>query len=91
MKITIAHLIVLAAFSFGSAAMADTGMKDESQPAATEAGQATAAPAEQPQSAPVHSTSTTQIHPGMPRPMNLDLRHCLDLADNLAIARCANE
>lgn len=88
MKITIAHLIVLAAFSFGSAALADTGMKGESQPAAKETEPVLAAPAEDSRPAPRRLPS---IVAGADRPKDLDLRHCLDLTDNLAIARCAYE
>ncbi|MBU0620980.1 MAG: hypothetical protein KJ795_03940 [Gammaproteobacteria bacterium] len=93
MKNTIASLIVVAAFSFGSAAFAENGMNDEAQPAAAEVEQVQveqvmAEPIEESRPAMKHSSSTMA---GADRPKDLDLRHCLDLADNVAIARCAYE
>ncbi|MFH0934571.1 MAG: hypothetical protein V1879_05140 [Pseudomonadota bacterium] len=88
MKNTIASLIVVAAFSFGSAAFAENGMNDEAQPAAAEVEQVMAEPIEESRPAMKHSSSTMA---GADRPKDLDLRHCLDLADNVAIARCAYE
>lgn len=88
MKNTIVNLIVVAAFSFSSAAIADTGMNDESQSVVAEVEQVAAASTEKSQPATKHTLSTMA---GADRPKNLDLRHCLELEDNLAIARCAYE
>lgn len=41
--------------------------------------------------APAKVPKMLKLEAGKPRPQNMDLRHCLDLKDNKAIAKCAGE
>lgn len=41
--------------------------------------------------APAKVPKMLKLEAGKPRPKNLDLRHCLNLKDNKAIAKCAGE
>jgi hypothetical protein len=104
MKNTIINLIAVVAVSFSSAAFAAEEMGDKAQPpaaqpvaAASAVPPATAAEATSsvpaPESDPAMKRSTsrkfTKASPA--RPKDLDLRHCLELDNNPAIARCARE
>ena len=51
----------------------------------------TAPIAAQPTQPPLKLSETTKQSSKPARPKNLDLRHCLDLEDNAAIAKCAGE
>jgi hypothetical protein len=103
MKDTIVNLIVLAALSFSDAALAAGEPGGKAQPAAAEP--VTAASAV-PTATVVESTPTASAKKPQPatrptsgkhtrakavRPKDLDLRHCLELDNNPAIARCAHE
>lgn len=103
MKNTITNLIAVVAVSFGSAAFAvgEEGAQARSMaipapaasavPPATVVESTTAAPAERPQPAAKPSTSGKRAKARAVRPKDLDLRHCLELDNNPAIARCARE
>jgi hypothetical protein len=101
MKNTITNLIAVVAVSLVSAAFAAGETESPAQPtaampapAASAAAPATAvestsaAPAEQPRPEAKRAPSrrATKV-----RPKDMDLRHCLDLDSNPAIARCAYE
>jgi len=103
MKNTITNLIVVAALSISGTAFAAEEMGSRQQPAATQPAAAastvppatvvestTAAPAEEPQPTTERSTSGKRAARTV-RPKDLDLRHCLELDNNPAIARCARE
>jgi hypothetical protein len=103
MKNTITNLIAVVAVSFSSAAFAAEEMENKAQspavqpaaatsavPPATVTESTTATPAEQPQPAATGSTSDKRAK-AKRRPKDMDLRHCLELDDNPAIARCAYE
>ncbi len=98
MKNTITNLIVVAVLSISGAAFAAEEMESKPQPAATQPAAAasavpaatvvettTAAAAEEPQPTSKRAKAKTV------RPKDLDLRHCLELDNNPAIARCARE
>lgn len=100
MKTTIMNLIVVTALSFSAVALAaEMGSKTQ-HPAAN-----TVAPAMPPAPAAVSAAPSAQAsQPGLqpstpPKPAkaksarskSLDLRHCLDLETNAAIAKCAGE
>ncbi len=103
MKNTITNLIVVAALSNSGAAfaageeeaparsMAIPAPAASAVPPATVVESTTAAPAEEPQPTAKPSTSTKRTKAGAARPKDLDLRHCLELDNNPAIARCARE
>lgn len=102
MKNTITNLIVAAALSISGAAFAasEEGPQARSMaipaPAASAVPPATVvesktAPAEKPQPAAKPSTSAKRAKARAVRPKDLDLRHCLELDNNPAIARCARE
>jgi hypothetical protein len=103
MKDTIANLIVVAALSISGTAFAagEEGTQSRSMaipapaasavPPATVVESTTAAPAEKPQPAAKPSTSGKRAKARAVRPKDLDLRHCLELDNNPAIARCARE
>ncbi len=98
----IANLVVLTALSFSGAALAageeaSTAPAPAVQPAVT-------APATPPTSAESAPPATAQKPQGTTerstprrgkkqkvRPKDLDLRHCLELENNAAIAKCAGE
>lgn len=85
MKTAIANVIVIAALSLNGAALAaeETGgteLKLQQQLPPT-------SPAETPQ--PAVKSPTPEK--GMPRPKDLDLRHCLELKTDAEIAKCAGE
>lgn len=67
-------------------ALAQEGMEEQPAVPAAEA----AAPAGEPAPA-AKPAEEPRPFPAGERPKDLDLRHCLDLGDNLAIARCAHE
>ncbi len=85
-----AIMIVVTALSFSSAALAAGETESTAQPpAAKSEAPATAAeqaPAAQPVSKPVQRKRAKRAHP-----KSADLRHCLDLKTNAAIAKCAGE
>ncbi len=101
MRSIIKSLIVVTALSFSGTALAAGEMVSQAQPApaqpvaaasavpATVAESTPAAPAKKPQ--PAMKRSTSGKHAKGPRPKNLDLRHCLELESNAAIAKCAGE
>lgn len=103
MKSTIVDLIVVAALSFSGAVLAAGETENKAQPpAAQPVAAASAVPATATGSTP--ATSAKESHPAMkhsisgkhakakqPRSKNLDLRHCLELESNAAIAKCAGE
>lgn len=60
-------------------------------PQTTTAKPAPAAPAKEPQPAVKRSASSKSAEAKPPRSKNLDLRHCLELENNAAIAKCAGE
>lgn len=89
MKIAATVFFTLSVFSLATPAHAATD--EETRPAAVTAPVSeqaevtvteTPAPAATPKVMPKHI-------PAGERPRDLDLRHCLDLGDNAAIARCA--
>lgn len=95
MKTTIVNLIVVTALSFSGAALAagETGGKVQ-PPAAQPAAPASAVPpapvqAPQPAAKPTAPAKPAEAKP--PRSKTLDLRHCLDLENDAAIAKCAGE
>lgn len=103
MKNTITNLIAVAALSINGAAFAagEEGTQARSMaipapaasavPAATVVESTSAAPAQEPQPAAKRSTSGKRAKTRAVRPKDLDLRHCLELDSNPAIARCARE
>jgi len=103
MKNTIINLIVVVALSISGAAFAagEEGPQARSTavpapaasavPATTVVESTTAAPAEKPEPAAKPSTSSKRAKASAVRPKDLDLRHCLELDNNPAIARCARE
>lgn len=104
MKNTIVNPIVVAALLFSGVALAAGEMENKAQPAATQpvaaasavppatAAEATSpAAAQKPQPAMKHSTSGKHHKAKQPRSKSLDLRHCLELETNIAIAKCAGE
>jgi hypothetical protein len=104
MKNTIINLIAVVALSISGAAFAADEMQNRQQPAATQpapaasavpattvVGSKTTVPAEKPQPAAKPSTSGKRAKASAVRPKDLDLRHCLELDNNPAIARCARE
>lgn len=104
MKDTIVNLIVLAALSFSDAALAAGEPGGKAQPGAAQpVASASAVPAaavvestppaaaKEPQPATKRSTSNKRAKARTVRPKDLDLRHCLELDNNPAIARCAHE
>lgn len=96
MKTTIVNLIVVTALSFSAVApAAEMGSKTQHPapamppaPAAVSAA-ATSAQASQPGLQP--STPPKPAKAKSARSKSLDLRHCLDLETNAAIAKCAGE
>lgn len=85
MKISANVLFLVLALPLVS--LAQEGMKEQPAaptPAEESVPAETAAPAAKPVAAPRHI-------PAGERPRDLDLRHCLNLGDNAAIARCAYE
>lgn len=95
MKTTIVNLIVVTALSFSGAALAagETGDKAQS-PAAKAATPVSAVPpapvqAPQPAAKPTAPAKPAEAKP--PRSKTLDLRHCLDMENDAAIAKCAGE
>lgn len=98
MKNTITNLIAVVALSISGAAFAAGETESKSQPtAAMPAPAASAVPAatvvESASAAPAEKSQSTakRAKAGTFRPKNMDLRHCLELDDNPAIARCARE
>ncbi|BBJ00335.1 hypothetical protein FGKAn22_20270 [Ferrigenium kumadai] len=95
MKTTIMNVIVVAALSFSGAALAAAETAGKVQtPAAPPAAPASAVPpapaqAAQPAAKPLAPAKHAKAK--KPRPKNLDLRHCLDLETDAAIAKCAGE
>jgi hypothetical protein len=100
MRSTIKNLIVVTALSFSGAALAAGEMASQAQPApaqpaaastvpATVAESTPAAAAKKPQ--PAMKRSTSGKHAKALHPKNLDLRYCLELETNAAIAKCAGE
>lgn len=101
MKNTIINLIVVAALSICGAAFAagEEGSQSRSMaipapaasavPPATVVEPASPAPAEKPQAAAKRTASGKRA--AKVRPKDMDLRHCLELDSNPAIARCAHE
>ncbi|WP_435627458.1 hypothetical protein [Candidatus Ferrigenium straubiae] len=92
MKTTIANLIVVAALSFSGAALSAEEAKGKiqppvAQPAAT-AKPAAPAPVQEPQP---EAKPSTPAKAKSSRSKNLDLRHCLELENDAAIAKCAGE
>ncbi len=104
MKNTITNLIAVAVLSIGGAAFAADEMQSRQQsaapkpapaasavPATTVVESTTATPAEEPQPTAKRPTSGERAKARAVRPKDLDLRHCLELDNNPAIARCARE
>ena len=106
MKSTITNLIAVAALLVSGAAIAAGEPESNAQPPAVQppVTQPAAASSVQPASAPASTEaasaqesqpamkrSTSGKHATTVRPKNLDLRHCLDLESNAAIAKCAGE
>jgi hypothetical protein len=93
MKNTIINLIAVVAVSFSGTAFAAEEIESKPQPAAA----ASAVPAATVvESAPAESAE--RLQPAAKRakartfrPKDMDLRHCLELDGNPAIARCARE
>lgn len=97
MKTTIMNLIVVSALSFSGTALSAEEAKGKIPPPATQPAASTAPPATgsappapvqepQPEAKPA---APAKAKP--PRPKNLDLRHCLDMETDAAIAKCAGE
>lgn len=103
MKNTIVNLIVVATLAFCGAALAAGETESKAPPsAASPVAAASAVPATTVESTPPAPVQKTQPSPkgstsgksAQAKPMrakDLDLRHCLDLENNAAIAKCANE
>ena len=103
MKNTIVNLIVVAALLISGAALAAVEMASKAQPPAAQPAAASAvppataaesikpAPAKEPQPLLQHSTSSKHAKAKPIRSKSLDLRHCLELTSNAAIAKCAGE
>lgn len=93
MNSTIPNLIVVAALSLATSALAATEDKTPAPPATAETSgvPATAAAPQQPRPTEKRLAAGKRPKAKGPRPKNLDLRHCLELKDGLAIARCAGE
>ncbi len=100
MKTTIANLIVVAALSFSGTAFSAEEAKGSIQTPAQPAAPASAVPpvptAKPAAPAPVQEPQSEAKPPAPaqekpPRSKNLDLRHCLDLESDAAIAKCAGE
>lgn len=95
------NLIVVTAFSFSIAANAaeEVAGKEAAapQPVAASAVQPAPAaapalaPVQKPEASPVRSTAGKPAKARGVRSKSLDLRHCLDLDSNAAIAKCAGE
>lgn len=95
MKTTIVNLIVVTALSFSGAALAAGETGSKVQPAAAKpAAPASAvppAPVQSPQPAAKTTAPAKPAEAKPPRSKTLDLRHCLDLENDAAIAKCAGE
>ncbi len=101
MKTTILSLLVVMALSFSGTVFAAAQAGGKAQPAeakplpASAVPPAAAAKPATPAQAPEHAlkpstpAKSATTKPG--RAKNLDLRHCLDLETNAAIAKCAGE
>lgn len=102
MKTTIMNLIVAMALSFSGVALAAEKMESKAQPLAakpvtpasavppaTTAGSVPPAQAPQPELGPSTPDKPAKAKPA--RSKSLDLRHCLDLETDAAIAKCAGE
>lgn len=79
-------LAVMALSCCGMAFAADTEMKVEKA-----ADEAPKMEKPMPQKNAKEPTDGVKLKAGEPRPKDLDMRHCLDLKDNAAIAKCAGE
>jgi hypothetical protein len=103
MKNTIVKSIVVAALLISGAALAAGETGNKAQPTATQPAAASAvppataaesiqpAPAKEPQPTLKRSTSSKHAKAKPSRSKSLDLRHCLELTSNAAIANCAGE
>ncbi len=104
MKTTIVNLTVVAALSFTHCAFGAGEAESKTPPPASPpaaAASAVAAPeatpaapaqkAEKAEAVAKPSTSVKRTKARTERPKNLDLRHCLELESNAAIAKCAGE
>jgi hypothetical protein len=104
MKTTIVNLIVATTMAFSGTALAAGETESKVQPPAaspvaaasavqpaTTAESTPPAPAPKPQHAPKDSTTVKSAKTKPMRAKDLDLRHCLDLENNAAIAKCAGE
>ncbi len=107
MKKTIVNLTVVAALSFTHCAFGAGEVESKTPPASppAAAASAVAAPIAAPETTPAApaqkaekaeavakpSTSVRRTKARTERPKNLDLRHCLELESNAAIAKCAGE
>lgn len=103
MKSTILNLIAVAALFFNWTAQAAEEMERKAQPPAQPVATASAvppattpvstppAPAQKPQPSVKRSTPSKHAKAKMMRSKDLDLRHCLELESNVAIAKCAGE
>ncbi len=103
MKSTIVNLTVVAALSFTRCAFGAGEVESKTPPASPPAAAAPAvvvpeaapaAPAQKAEKAEAvakPSTSVKRTKARTERPKNLDLRHCLELESNAAIAKCAGE
>lgn len=95
MKTAIMNLAVVTALSFSGTAIAAEQMGGKAQsPAVQPAAGALAvpsAPAQEPSPASKSSAPAKPARAKPPRSKALDLRHCLDLEANAAIAKCAGE
>lgn len=104
MKKISVNLIVGAALLCSGAALAAGEMESKTQSPAVKAVTAASAvlpasateatppaAAQKPQPTMKHSTSGKHHKAKLPRSKSLDLRHCLELETNIAIAKCAGE
>ncbi len=104
MKNTVVNLIVVATMACSGAALAAGETESKAPPPAaspvaaasavqpaTTAESTPPAPVQKPQPSPKGSTSGKHAKAKPMRAKDLDLRHCLDLENNAAIAKCANE
>ena len=100
MKNTITNLIVVMALLFGGAALAAEKMERKAQPPAAKPVAPAVPPATAAEPAPATQAPLPALKPSTPgkpaeakpaRSKSLDLRHCLDLEADAAIAKCAGE
>jgi len=87
MKTLMTSLLVAAGMLLGSTAQAEDTAAASSPAVQNEA----AAPAPTQQTPKAKPVKALKLLPGVPRPRDMDLRHCLELPTNAEIAACAGE